>query len=187
MKSLFRAAAELQDFLLEHRWQFCFTGGIALQRRGQPRLTIDIDVSLLTGIGGEQAYVDVLCGRYQPRIPNAREFALQNRVLLLITDDRIPLDIALAGFPFEELVIQRATDFQFLKNVKLRTCSAEDLIVLKAFADRSRDWADIETILIRQTGSLDRDYIADQLAPLCDLKKEPQILKKLNQLFDPSA
>ena len=184
MKSLFQVAANLQHFMIEQRWRFCFIGGIALQRWGQPRLTVDVDVSLLTGIGSEQAYVEALCGRYHPRIPDAADFALANRVLLLQSDEAIPLDIALAGFPFEEFVIERATDFQFLENVLLRTCSAEDLIILKAFADRPRDWADIETILIRQSGLLDRDYIAKQLAPLCDLKEEPQIFEKLNQLFD---
>ena len=184
MKSLFQAASELQDFLLERKWRFCFIGGIALQRWGQPRVTIDVDVSLLTGIGREEVYIDALCSRYPPRISDARDFALANRVLLLQSDDQIPLDIALAGFPFEETVVGRATDFQFLEHVRLRTCSAEDLVVLKAFADRTRDWADIETVLARQGSSLDRDYIIGQLSPLCDLKEEPQILDKLNQLFD---
>jgi hypothetical protein len=184
VKSLLQVAANLQHFMLEQRWRFCFIGGIALQRWGQPRLTVDVDVSLLTGIGSEQAYVEKLCKHYQPRIPDAVDFALANRVLLLQSDEGIPLDIALAGFPFEEMVIARATDFKFLENVQLRTCSAEDLIILKAFADRNRDWADIETILIRQSNSLDRDYITEYLTPLCELKEEPQIIEKLNQLFD---
>jgi hypothetical protein len=184
VKSLLQVAANLQHFMLEQRWRFSFIGGIALQRWGQPRLTVDVDVSLLTGIGAEQTYVETLCKRYQPRIPDAADFALANRVLLLQSDEGIPLDIALAGFPFEEMVVGRATDFTFLENVRLRTCSAEDLIILKAFADRNRDWADIETILIRQSDSLDRDYITEYLTPLCELKEEPQIIEKLNQLFD---
>jgi hypothetical protein len=35
--------------------------------------------------------------------------------------------------------------------VPLHTCSAEDLIVLRAFADRSKDWVDIEGVIIRQS------------------------------------
>ena len=35
------------------------------------------------------------------------------------------------------------------------TCSAEDLAVLKSFADRPRDWADVETIVVRQQERLD--------------------------------
>lgn len=94
MKGLFHAAAELQAFFGERAWRFCFIGGIALQRWGEPRLTVDVDVTLLTGMGQEEKYVDALCGRYRSRIPDARSFALKNRVLLLLTEDRIPLDIA---------------------------------------------------------------------------------------------
>lgn len=46
-----------------------------------------------------------------------------------------------------------------------RTRSAEDLIVLKAFADRPKDWLDIEGILIGQAAQLDWPYVRAQLAP----------------------
>jgi hypothetical protein len=42
MKSLFEIAAQLESFLVARNWQFCFIGGIALQRWGQPRLTIEV-------------------------------------------------------------------------------------------------------------------------------------------------
>ena len=184
MKSLFQAAKELQEFLRSRQWRFCFIGGIALQRWGQPRVTVDVDVSLLTGVGGEAQYVDALCDRYKGRIGDVRTFALQNRVLLLETSQGIPLDIALAGFAYEEAVIDRASDFAFLDDVTLRTCSAEDLIVLKAFADRTRDWADIESVLVRQRGNLDTTYVREQLAPLCELKEQPQILDRLDALLN---
>jgi len=183
VRSLLLTAAQVQRFFLEQQWRFCFIGGIALQRWGEPRLTVDIDVSLLTGLGSEQRYVDALCRRYEPRIPDARQFALQHRVLLLQSGDRIPMDIALAAFPYEELVIQRATDFEFVTGAPLRTCSAEDLVILKAFANRARDWADIEGILLRQGLSLDRGYIAQHLPALCELNQNPEIIDKLNRLY----
>ena len=183
MKSLLITAAQLQRFFLEQQWRFCFIGGIALQRWGEPRLTVDIDVSLLTGLGSEQLYVDALCRQYEPRIPDARQFALEHRVLLLQSGDRIPLDIALAAFPYEELVIQRATGFEFVAGTPLRTCSAEDLVILKAFADRARDWADIEGILVRQGSTMDRGYIAQHLPALCELKQNPDIIDKLNRMY----
>lgn len=37
----------------------------------------------------------------------------------------------------------------------LLTCSAEDLVVLKAFAGRPRDWAGVETIVARRSAQLD--------------------------------
>ena len=56
MKSLFLLAAELERFFQERRWRYCFIGGIANQRWGRPRTTVDVDVTLLTGLGTEETY-----------------------------------------------------------------------------------------------------------------------------------
>lgn len=78
-------------------------------------------------------------------------------------------------------MIERAEYQKYFKEICLRICSAEDLIVMKAFADRKRDWADIESILIKQQ-NLDWNYIFDQLVPLVELKEEPEILTTLEKL-----
>jgi hypothetical protein len=36
---LFAAALEIQQFFNAHGWRFCFIGGLAVQRWGEPRLT----------------------------------------------------------------------------------------------------------------------------------------------------
>jgi hypothetical protein len=41
-----RAAAELQAVCVTNAWGFCFIGGLALQRWGEPRETVDDDLSL---------------------------------------------------------------------------------------------------------------------------------------------
>jgi hypothetical protein len=84
---------------------------------------------------------------------------------------------------FEEEMIRRATPFLFAPECFLKTCSAEDLIILKAFADRAKDWGDIESIVLRQGSSLDTGYILGQLTPLCDLKESPEIIEKLKNVF----
>lgn len=53
------------------------------------------------------------------------------------------------------------------------------LIVLKAFADRPRDWADIESVLVRRQEFLNWEYINDTLAPLVVVKEAPHILARL--------
>lgn len=63
----------------------------------------------------------------------------------------------------------------------MRTCSAEDLVVLKAFAERGQDWVDVERIIVRQTGKLDWNYIGEQLRPLAELKGKPDILDQLER------
>ncbi|MFN7140814.1 MAG: hypothetical protein ACK4UN_15870, partial [Limisphaerales bacterium] len=45
--------------------------------------TVDADITLLTGFGGEVPFVDEMLAHFQPRYERARDFALRNRVLLL--------------------------------------------------------------------------------------------------------
>lgn len=181
MTPLLRAAADLQAVCDAHGWRYCFIGGLAVLRWGEPRETVDVDLSLLTGFTNEDAFVSVLLGAFAPRIPDAAAFAQANRVLLLRADSGVGLDIALAGLPFEALVIERSSVFTYPQEIGLRTCSAEDLIVLKAFADRPKDWMDIEGIVIRQSPSLDWTYVRDQLAPLAELKDAPELMARLEQ------
>jgi hypothetical protein len=173
---LFEQAKLLQEFCEHQGWRSCFIGGIALQRWGEPRLTVDADLSLFTGFGQEERFIDTLLGHFQPRIPDAKAFALRNRVLLLRSPAGIGYDVALAGLPFEEGVVHRATSFLFLPDISLVTCSAEDLIVLKAFANRGQDRIDIEGVVRRQGAGLDWRAIVERLTPLVEVKEEPEIL-----------
>ena len=181
MTEVIQAAAELQALCQSQDWQFCFIGGLALQRWGEPRETVDVDLTLLTGFGGEEQFIQILLEHFEGRIPDAGEFARQRRVLLLRSRKGVGLDIALGALPFEELIVQRSSFFDYTPNIALRTCSAEDLIVLKAFAGRSQDWVDVERIIVRQTGKLDWTYIREQLRPLAELKGMPEILDQLEQ------
>ena len=181
MIELIRVAAELQGVFEAEGWQFCFIGGLALQRWGEPRETVDVDVTLLTGFGGEERFVKKLLEQFQGRMNNVEEFALTRRVLLLRSRSGVGIDIALGGLPFEESAVSRSSVFAFPTNTLLRTCSAEDLVVMKSFAARSRDWADIEGIIVRQTGKLDWTYIHSQLDPLVELKEAPEILTELEK------
>ena len=180
MERLIEIAADLLDFCEAQSWQACIIGGLAVQRWGEPRLTRDVDLSLLTGFGREEAFVEKLTERYEARVEDARSFALRNRVVLLAKDG-VGIDVALAAIPFEERVVERSSWFEFLPGKHLRTCSAEDLIVYKAFADRPRDWVDIEGIAIRQGSKLDVQSIEFELGPLAAAKESPGILTRLRE------
>jgi hypothetical protein len=85
----------------------------------------------------------------------------------------------MGAMPFEERAVERASEFRIQEDVTLTTCSAEDLIVFKAFADRAKDWLDIEGIAIRQHGRLDEGLIWAELAPLLELKEAPEAAGRL--------
>ena len=182
MTPLIEAALEVQQFFLERQWRFCIIGGLAAARWGEPRTTLDVDICLLTGFGDESRFVDPILDCFQPRMKEAKEFAMENRVLLIRASNGTPIDIGLAGIPYEEKVIERASPFAYSPNTELITCSAEDLIVLKAFAGREQDWIAIRGVLVAQGRELDWNYILSQLAPLCELKEDSEILSRLNGL-----
>lgn len=177
MSALFDAARGLQILLEARGWRFCFIGGIAVLRWGQPRFTRDVDITLLCPFGSEdEVSAPLLSAGYEGRISDAAAFARRNRVLLLQSPDGVPIDIALGALPFEEMLVRRSSFFEFEAECALRTCSAEDLIVLKLFALRPRDVADAETVAIRQGAALDWQYIASNLEPLAELKDQPEIM-----------
>ncbi len=181
MNEVIRAAAELQTVCQSEGWQFCFIGGLALQRWGQPRETVDADLTLLTGFGNEEPFIQTLLQHFEGRVPDVGQFARERRVLLLRSPKGVGLDVALAALPFEELMVRRSSFFDYPPKIALRTCSAEDLMVLKAFAGRGQDWVDVERVIVRQTGNLDWRYINDQLRPLVELKGSPEILDQLDR------
>lgn len=179
MNEVIRTAAGLQAVCEVEGWRFCFIGGLAVLRWGEPRETVDVDLTLLTGFYGEERFVRALLERYQPRIADAVEFAATRRVLLLQSDSGVGIDVALAGLPFEEKAVERSTLFTFPPDVPLRTCSAEDLIVLKGFAARPKDWMDVEGVIVRQAAKIDWSYVREQLEPLLELKGEPELWDEL--------
>lgn len=179
---LFETARALQEFCDREGWRCCFIGGIAVQRWSQPRVTRDVDLTLLTGFGREAAFIERLLGPYRPRVDNAAQFALRSRVLLLKSSAGIGIDISLGGLPFEDLVVQHATSFEFAPNLELRTCSAEDLTVLKLFASRAIDIRDAEGIAVRHDKTLNWRYIEEQLTPLAEAKEEPEIMRQFARI-----
>jgi len=58
MNPLFDAAMEIQNFIQNRKWAFCFIGGLAVIRWGEIRMTQDIDLCLLSGFGEEEKYIE---------------------------------------------------------------------------------------------------------------------------------
>lgn len=183
LNPLYRAARRLQAFCERQRWRFCFIGGLSVQRWGEPRLTVDADLTLLTGFGNEERYIKALLREFSGRRADAGAFALRSRVLLLEDESGVALDIALGALPFEERSVARASAFKFAPGCRLRTCSAEDLLIHKCFANRDRDWADVEGVLARNLRRLDFRLIRSELGALAALKEDPEIPRKLDRMI----
>lgn len=98
---LLAAAREVQELFNRSGDSFCFIGGVAIQRWGEPRLTQDVDLTLLCELGSEEAVVRRVLSAFRPRMASAEQFALRNRVVLAESSSGFPIDIALGALPFE--------------------------------------------------------------------------------------
>lgn len=184
MNPVLSAAGELQEFCARRTWRFCFIGGLAVQRWGEPRNTQDADLTLLTGFGHEEPFVDELLSQFAGRRPDTKAFALQYRVLLLRAANGVPLDVALGAMSFEENSIVRSSLWVLPEQAALQTCSAEDLIVHKIFAGRERDWLDIEGVLLVRKCGLNLRQVREEVEPLLALKEEQESLRKFEKLCE---
>jgi len=85
-------------------------------------------------------------------------------------------------FPMTRTLLIRRPRFAFAPGVGIRTCSAEDLIILKIFASRPLDIRDAEGIAVRNADRLDWIYIENELRQLAEAKEDAEILRTLARL-----
>jgi len=173
--AIVEAAREILDWLDAAGWRACVIGGLAVQRWGEPRLTQDVDLTVLVGLGDEARFIDGVLGRFDGRRPDARLFALTYRVLLVRASVGVPLDMALGSTQFEVDSVDRSSNWEIEPGRVIRTCSAEDLVVHKLIAGRPRDVADVESIVARQLGHLDSERVRRTLAAFAELKEDPEL------------
>jgi hypothetical protein len=180
---VYETARDIQQICRDSGWRFCFIGGVAVQRWGEPRFTHDADLTVITGFGHETRYIDRLLQTFPSRVPDPAGFALKSRVLLLKAPNGIPIDVSLGALDYEERMVGRGSDWEAAKGASLRTCGAEDLIVLKVFAGRDGDWKDVQGVVARQSGMLDTDLILRELDPLLELKEDSASRARVEELL----
>jgi hypothetical protein len=168
--SLWQTAINWQRFLESIEFKAVFIGGIVFQRSGEPRVTGYVNAMILVEFGTDSTAATKVLKRYQSRIDDAISFAIQARIVLLQDLRGNKIDLSLAGMPYEERLWTRSSSWQVPGLGHIRTCIAEDLIILQAFASRPQDWIDVNNIIIRQGNRLNRELIHSELSILAQLK-----------------
>lgn len=149
-------------------------GGIAVIAAGVPRQTIDIDATIL---GRDVDLDDVLRVLEQhdiiSRIPDAREFARDRQVLLLVHQPSgVTIEVSFAWLPFEEEALALAQHVT-LDGLSVRIARPEDLIVYKAAAWRDRDRSDIERLLVLHGDEIDLARIRRLITEIGEALDDP--------------
>jgi hypothetical protein len=106
-------------------------GGLAVAAWGEPRATLDVDVSVWVEPPNLAATVQALCSRLQALPANPLKFAEETRVLPMLSSVGIRLDLLFAALPAERDLIARAQP-KWLGGRAVNVAAVEDLILDEA-------------------------------------------------------
>lgn len=182
MNVQYRAIKEVHDFFTKEGIKYVIIGGIALQKWGEPRFTRDLDFTILVKPGEEEKVIKKILSVFSPRISDALNFALKNRICLVKSSDGYEIDISLGILGYEEELIRRAKECKISKRYSVKVCSAEDLIIHKTIAGRPRDQGDIEGIILRQGNKLNIRYIRKWLKRFSEILQMPEIIDRFEEI-----
>jgi len=160
--------------------KYVIVGGVANAVWGEPRTTRDIDLKV--HIGGRTAaqFEALVAGRFRliPRAPGVSPLIVSAEIFHSVAADFL---ITIPGY--EDVMIGRAIPIAF-QEMTLPVCSPEDLIIQKIIADRSKDWADVEGILVEQKAKLDQAYLERWLKEFAEVLERPDWLIRYKGLLD---
>jgi len=162
--------------LADHAW-YVF-GAQALRVWGAPRQTLDVDITVATPIEDVSELVNTLTRHgFTSKAGDPVGFARRYYVVPVVHVDGTPVDIIIAGTPFETNALSQAITAE-LYGVTVPVVSAEDLVVYKLSSDRARDHEDAASVVRRQASRLDADRIraalraAERALDVSDLVRE---------------
>jgi hypothetical protein len=177
MTLLERAVVEIAAALESMKIDYIIVGGIANAVWGEPRATIDVDVTVVVENPELAAAIARLTHSFKPAIPDPEAFVRRTRVLPLDTADGIRIDIIFALMSFERDAVGRAVSVMFGDRF-VRVVTPEDLLLMKIISDRPRDLADAEALTRRRLDTLDRAYLEPRIREFAESLERPEILAR---------
>lgn len=180
--SLVGALQALEECLHESDRRAIVIGGLAASLLGRPRLTRDIDA--LADVSDEdidRIVESAEAAGIEPRLGNARDFAVRSRVLLLRhRASGIDIDLIMATLPFERDAVASGQR-RSLGPVEVRLPRVEDLLIMKAIAHRPRDLEDIEGLLLAHPDA-DLDRARRWIREFAEASTQPELLEDFDRL-----
>jgi hypothetical protein len=173
----------LQRALDDHGTPSMIIGGVAVIAHGIPRLTVDVDATVVAAGLDLDDLIDTLSRHdIRARIPDAVAFARERQVFLGVHEPSgTPVDVSLAWLPFEEdaLRARQACDYA---GVAIRIPRPEDLLIYKVIASRPQDIDDAEGLLVLHGATMNVGRVREvvgQLAAALDDVERPRTLERL--------
>jgi predicted nucleotidyltransferase len=183
---LINALHEFADLFEMRGYKYAIMGGIAARVLGIPRPTYDVDFTLAVSRdllpdlfdAAENAGYHVPVAYRSGWIDTVANMPIVKLGMQLGTQG-IDIDVFLAESEFQESLLARRSQHDIGSRL-VWLVSPEDLIVLKALANRDRDRGDIQDVLFMQ-GELDREYMKHWATRLGVLKNLEEALRKFDE------
>lgn len=179
-----KTLAALTRWLDEARVPAMIVGGVAASVLGRPRATRDIDALAVVPEDQWAALLETAAAHGMvARVADPLAFMRRTRVLLLrFQESAIDIDVILGGLPFEEEAVGRA-EWHDLGGVRVRLPQVEDLLVMKAIAQRPQDLRDIEGLLDVHPGA-DVERVRSWVGEFAAATTMPDLVRGLEQLME---
>ena len=135
---------------------FAVIDGLAVSFRGQPRMTVDVDLVIKAEIDAALRLVETLeTTPFEPLFAGVEDVVTSAFILPLrhrMTGVRLDVAIGMSGF--EQDAVQRATPVD-VRGVAVPVATVEDLLVMKALAGRPQDDQDIQGLVAAAKAPID--------------------------------
>lgn len=175
MTHLEEALQEIVTALQDASLPYMLIGGLAVSAWGEPRSTLDVDITVWATPESLGHAVAALAARVRALPQDPLRFVRDTRVLPLESRGGVRIDVVFAALPVQQEAIGRARSKE-IGGVSTRVASVEDLILMKLISEREKDLEDARRLLRRFRETLDRSYLGPRLAELAEGLARPGIL-----------
>jgi hypothetical protein len=137
-------------------------GAVAFGYAGTPRGTLDVDVDVFVAPEAADRVIGLLTAAGAETVPEwpLQRVEREGQTRLLWEDTAI--DLFFMAHELYDSVRDRVVVQEF-DGVPLPVLSPGDIVLFKALFNRSKDWADIESVLALQGRGFDLEYVVDTL------------------------
>jgi hypothetical protein len=168
--------------ILDRRGGWYLFGAQAAIAHGVPRLSADVDVTLLLEPFDPEGFTqEMRQSGFDPAVSDP-DFIRRTRVIPFIhRSTGMPLDVVLAGSGLEEDFLSRVQRVD-LGGVDVPLISAEDLIIAKVLAGRPKDIEDVRSLWRARGAELDHARIRQVLQLLEEALSQSDLLPMFDSI-----
>ncbi len=173
---------KLVSFLNKEKFEYIIIGGIAAGTLGEPRVTGDVDVDILLDRNNISEFLNkAKRARFKIDKQKCINRAKLTSVFQISYGD-FHIDFIIASIDFEKEAIKRKRIIK-LYAIKAFFPTPEDFILLKIIPARPQDLIDVEKVIIRYKGKLDKKYLETWAQKLSDEAEDMRIYNELQRLL----